>query len=203
MSGLSSERREQALALLARLDPQAPDQVAANLDALSPDFAELVLGFAFADVLSRPGIDLCTREMLTVAALMAMGNAPGQLEFHIRAALNVGVSRETIIEILLQIAVYAGVPACMNGISAARTRRTTSKPESQLCREGLTIGAGITEPVVFSEKMQTRREPRLPSCVVLQRLVSPVYASSTRAGRTLGLNWESMTPLRIRPPPSR
>ena len=70
MSGLSSERREQAFALLARLDPQAPDQVAANLDALSPDFAELVLGFAFADVLSRPGIDLCTREMLTVAALM-------------------------------------------------------------------------------------------------------------------------------------
>lgn len=54
MSGLSSERREQAFALLARLDPQAPDQVAANLDALSPDFAELVLGFAFADVLSVP-----------------------------------------------------------------------------------------------------------------------------------------------------
>ncbi|MFQ2659922.1 carboxymuconolactone decarboxylase family protein [Aeromonas caviae] len=91
------------------------------MDALSPELAELVLGFAFADVLARPGIDLCTREMLTVATLMGMGTAPGQLEFHIRAALNVGVSRETIIEILLQVAVYAGVPACMNGISAARS----------------------------------------------------------------------------------
>ena len=55
-----------------------------------PELAELVLGFAFADVLARPGIDLCTREMLTVATLMGMGTAPGQLEFHIRAALNVG-----------------------------------------------------------------------------------------------------------------
>jgi len=120
VSDLSSTRRERAFALLAQIDPQAPAKVAANLDALSDDFAEIVLGFAFADVVSRPAIDLRTREMLTVAALMAMGNAPGQLEFHIRAALHVGVSREEIIEILLQIAVYAGVPACMNGISAAR-----------------------------------------------------------------------------------
>ncbi len=87
---------------------------------MSHDFAELVLGFAFTDVLSRPGIDLRTREMLTVAALMAMGTAPEQLEFHIRAAMNVGVSREEIVEILLQIAVYAGVPACMNGVGVAR-----------------------------------------------------------------------------------
>lgn len=113
-------RRTRAFALLAQLDPEAPEKVAANLDGLSGDFAELVLGFAFADVVSRPGIDLRTREMLTVASLMAMGNAPGQLEFHIRAAMNVGVSREEIIEILLQTAVYAGVPACMNGINAAK-----------------------------------------------------------------------------------
>ena len=116
----NESRRRHAFALLARLDPEAPDKVAANLDGLSDDFAEVVLGFAFADVVSRPGLDLRTREMLTVAMLMAMGNAPGQLEFHIRAAMNVGVSREEIIEILLQTAVYAGVPACMNGITAAK-----------------------------------------------------------------------------------
>ncbi|MBO9356060.1 carboxymuconolactone decarboxylase [Bordetella petrii] len=125
MSTPTPDRRERALALLAQLDPHAPAKVTANLDALSDDFIELVLGFAFADVVSRPGIDLRVREMLTVAALMAMGNAPGQLEFHIRAALNVGVSREEIIEILLQIAVYAGVPACMNGISAAKKALAT------------------------------------------------------------------------------
>lgn len=117
---MTQERRAKALALLERLDPLGSSRVAANLDALSEDFLEVVLGFAFADVVSRPGIDLRTREMLTVSALMAMGTAPGQLEFHIRAALNTGVTREEIIEILLQIAVYAGVPACMNGVAAAK-----------------------------------------------------------------------------------
>lgn len=70
--------------------------------------------------MSRPAIDLQTREMLTVAALTAMGTAPGQLEFHIRAALNVRVTREKIVEIIMQMAVYAGVPAAMNGVSAAK-----------------------------------------------------------------------------------
>ncbi|MBB3809217.1 carboxymuconolactone decarboxylase family protein [Pseudochelatococcus contaminans] len=117
---MTLDRRAKALAVLEQLDPDAPARVAANLDALSDDFLEIVLGFSFADVVSRPGIDLRTREMLTVAALMAMGTAPEQLEFHILAALHTGVTREEIIEILLQIAVYAGVPACMNGISAAK-----------------------------------------------------------------------------------
>lgn len=117
---MMQDRRSKALALLESLDPAAPSRVAENLDALSDDFLEVVLGFAFADVVSRPGLDLRTREMLTVSALMAMGTAPGQLEFHIRGALNVGVTREEIVEILLQIAVYAGVPACMNGIAAAK-----------------------------------------------------------------------------------
>ena len=115
-----NHRRQQALAVLAELDSQASAKIAANLDAVSPDLVELVLGFAFTDVLTRPSLNLRTREMLTVAALTAMGTAQSQLEFHIHAALNVGVSREDIVEILLQMAVYAGVPALMNGINAAR-----------------------------------------------------------------------------------
>lgn len=115
-----SERLSRALELLERLESGAPEKVTANLDELSPEFTEIILGFAFADVGARPAIDLKTREMMTVAALTAMGTAPGQLEFHIRAALNVGVSREEIIEILLQMAVYAGVPACINGVAMAK-----------------------------------------------------------------------------------
>lgn len=92
---------------------------------MSDDFTEVVLGFAFTDVVSRPGMDLKTREMLTVAALTAMATAPGQLEFHIRAAINVGVTREEIAEIILQMAVYAGVPACMNGVAAAKQAFST------------------------------------------------------------------------------
>ena len=115
-----SERLSRALELLETMERGAPEKVTANLDELSPEFTEIILGFAFADVGARPAIDLKTREMMTVAALTAMGTAPGQLEFHIRAALNVGVSREEIIEILLQMAVYAGVPACINGVAMAK-----------------------------------------------------------------------------------
>ena len=115
-----SSRREKALEILQQLDANAPSLVSDNLDAVSPDLLEIVFGFTCTDVLARPGIDLKTREMLTVAALAAMGTAPAQLEFHIKAAMNLGVSREKIIEIILQMAVYAGVPAFMNGIGVAK-----------------------------------------------------------------------------------
>lgn len=115
-----TDRRARALELLERLDADTSEVVSANLDAVSPDLLEIVFGFAFTDIIDRHGLDLKTREMLTVAALTSMSTAPAQLEFHIRAALNVGVTREEIIEIILQMAVYAGVPAFMNGISAAR-----------------------------------------------------------------------------------
>jgi len=58
--------------------------------------------------------------MLFVAVLTGMGTAPIQLAFHIRTALNLDVGKKEIVEIFLQMAVYAGVPACMNGVAAAR-----------------------------------------------------------------------------------
>lgn len=121
MSARPSDRRAQALALLERLEPGAPGRVAKNLDDFHPEAAEILLGFAFTDVVAREGIPLKTREMLTVAMLAAMGTAPGQLEFHMRAALNTGVTRDEIVEIVLQVAVYAGIPAAMNAITAAKS----------------------------------------------------------------------------------
>ena len=115
-----SGRREIALEVLRQLDAEAAGHVSANLDAVSPDLFDIVFGFTCTDVLARPGIDLKTREMLTVAALAAMGDAPDQLEFHIRAAMKLGVSREEIVEIILQMAVYGGVPAFMKGIAVAK-----------------------------------------------------------------------------------
>jgi 4-carboxymuconolactone decarboxylase len=121
MNAVPSDRRAQALALLERLEPGAPGRVTENLDGFHAEAAELLLGFAFTDVVAREGIVLKTREMLTVAMLAAMGTAPGQLEFHMRAALNTGVSRQEIVEIVLQVAVYAGIPAAMNAITAAKS----------------------------------------------------------------------------------
>lgn len=125
MSAMPSERRTQALALLEWLEPGAPKRVTENLDGFHDDATEILLGFAFTDVVAREGISLKTREMLTVSMLAAMGTAPGQLEFHIRAALNTGTTREEIVEIVLQVAVYAGIPASMNAITAAKSAFTS------------------------------------------------------------------------------
>ena len=87
---------------------------------VAPDLARYVIEFPFGDVYSRPGLDLKSREIATVAALTALGNAAPQLKVHIHGALNVGCSREEIVEIIIQMAVYAGFPAALNGIFAAR-----------------------------------------------------------------------------------
>ncbi|MCK2184111.1 carboxymuconolactone decarboxylase family protein [Halomonas getboli] len=127
MSDAPTTRRDEAFALLARLEPEAPARVARNLDDFDADAAEILLGFAFADVVARDGLDLRTREMLTVAMLGAMGTAQGQLEFHLRAALNTGVTREQVVEIVLQVAVYAGIPAAMNAMNAAKAAFRTQE----------------------------------------------------------------------------
>ena len=114
------QRLDKALEIMEQLDPRSPAQVRGSLDSLEEGLIETVFGFAFADVLARPGLDLKTREMLTVAMLASMATAPGPLEFHIKAALRVGVTRQEIIEILLQVAVYAGVPAFMTAVTAAK-----------------------------------------------------------------------------------
>ncbi len=92
----------------------------ASLADIAPDFAAYVLEFPFGDIYSRPGLDLRAREIATIAALAALGNATPQLKVHIQAGLNVGLTRDEIVEILMQMAVYAGFPAALNGLFAAK-----------------------------------------------------------------------------------
>lgn len=84
----------------------------------------------------RPGLALCTRELTTISALTALGNAQPQLKVHIEGALNVGCKPEEIVEVIIQMAVYAGFPSALNGISAAREvfnkrgiKLTAARPE--------------------------------------------------------------------------
>ena len=89
------------------------------LTAVSPDFARWIVESAYCDVLSRPQLGLRDREIATLAALAALGNAPTQLKAHIEGALNVGLTRDEIVEVLMQMAVYAGVPAAINALQTA------------------------------------------------------------------------------------
>ncbi len=93
------------------------------IDALAdiaPDFATYIFEFPFGDIYCRPGLAVRDREIATIAALAAVGTATPQLKVHIEAGLNVGLSREEITEILMQMAVYAGFPAALNGLFAAK-----------------------------------------------------------------------------------
>jgi 4-carboxymuconolactone decarboxylase len=91
-----------------------------GLQDLAPELSDWVIDFAYGDVVSRPQLDLRTRELATVAALTALGNAPPQLRAHIKGALNAGCTPREVLEVVLQMSVYAGFPAALNGVAAVR-----------------------------------------------------------------------------------
>lgn len=120
-SGQESDRRARGMASIAKITGNEGRQVVNSLRDISPELGNWIVDFAYGDVISRPGVSLCTRELATVSALTALGNAQPQLKVHIEGALNVGCKPEEIIEIITQVAVYAGFPSALNGISAARS----------------------------------------------------------------------------------
>jgi 4-carboxymuconolactone decarboxylase len=114
------DRFERGRRALAEIDGAGGERVVAALADIAPDFARYLIEFPFGDIYSRPGLDLRAREIATIAALTALGNAAPQLEVHIKAGLNVGLSEAEIVEIIMQMAVYAGFPAALNGLFAAK-----------------------------------------------------------------------------------
>jgi 4-carboxymuconolactone decarboxylase len=105
---------------LSEIDGEAGERVVSALAEIAPDFARYLVEFPFGDIYSRPGLDYRAREIATIAALTALGNAAPQLKVHIEAGLNVGLTRDEIVEIIMQMAVYAGFPAALNGLFAAK-----------------------------------------------------------------------------------
>ncbi len=117
---MTTERYDRGWQKLKEIDGEAGERVIDSLKDIAPDFARYLIEFPFGDIYSRPGLDLKSREIATVAALTALGNAAPQLKVHIQAALNVGCSRQEVVETIMQMAVYAGFPAALNGLFAAK-----------------------------------------------------------------------------------
>ncbi len=112
---MSDERYQAGLQQLAQIDGEAGEKVLAALAV-----ARYTIEFPFGDIYRRPGLDLKSRELATVAALTALGNAQPQLAVHLHAALNVGCSQAELVEVIIQMAVYAGFPAALNGMFTAK-----------------------------------------------------------------------------------
>ena len=117
---MESDRYKRGWEKLKEIDGQAGERVIEALKDIAPDLARYTIEFPFGDVYSRGVLSLKEREIATVAALTALGNAQPQLKVHIHGALNVGCTRQDIVEIMIQMAVHAGFPAALNGIFAAK-----------------------------------------------------------------------------------
>lgn len=87
---------------------------------LAPEFFELVAKACFGMVWARPGLDLRSRSLCTVAQLAALGKTD-ELRGHLLGARNLGISREELLEVLMQTAMYAGIPAAVQALGAAAT----------------------------------------------------------------------------------
>ncbi len=85
---------------------------------LAPDFFQMVTEFCFGGYWSRPNLDLRSRSLCTVAQLAALGKT-NELKGHLAGALNLGIKREELVEVLMQTSQYAGIPAAVQALTAA------------------------------------------------------------------------------------
>lgn len=109
-----SERWEKGAAKMKQLFGQEPTP-----GVLDSDFLKITVENLFGDIWNRPGLALRDRSMITVAALTVLGREP-ELKIHIRGALNAGISREMINEMMIHLAHYGGWPVGVNGWRVAK-----------------------------------------------------------------------------------
>jgi 4-carboxymuconolactone decarboxylase len=113
-------RRERGLRTLTGIVGVRGGKVLNDLVAFSPEVTRDIVDHAYGSVLAEVKLDERTRALVVVAALAAMGNAQPELRVHLGSALNSGCTRREILDTLRVVALYAGFPAALNGLAAAR-----------------------------------------------------------------------------------
>ncbi|MBN2980940.1 carboxymuconolactone decarboxylase family protein [Cohnella algarum] len=110
------ENYKKGMEILSKIDGEHYKAIVDSFqDSVAPDLGRLAVEFNYGQIFSRPGLDLKSRLLATVAGLTAMGNTQ-QLKFYINGALNVGWTEEEIVECMMQMIIYAGFPAGLNTI---------------------------------------------------------------------------------------
>ena len=113
------QRHEQGMKVRrAVLGNEHVDRAIKNTNEFNADFQDLITRYAWGEIWSRPGLPRHTRILITLALMVAL-NRTNELKMYVRAALNVGVKREEIQEVLLQTAIYCGVPAANSAFRLA------------------------------------------------------------------------------------
>jgi len=115
-----TDRRARGLAAVAVTSRTAGQHVLDSLAGIAPDMAGFLIEFSYGDVISRNVLTPAQKEISMIAAATARGSMEPQLKVHVKAARAVGMSREQIVEVIIQMAAYAGFPAAINGLAATR-----------------------------------------------------------------------------------
>ena len=124
-----SEKYEQGMKVRrAVLGDGHVDRAEANKTEFDADFQHFITEVAWGSVWARPGLDRKTRHLLTIALLAGLGQE-NELAMHIRASQNTGVTPDEIKEVLLQVALYAGIPAANSAFAIAKQVYAELSPE--------------------------------------------------------------------------
>jgi len=105
---------------LSQLDSQQITRLRENFDHFSPELVKFTLEYGYGDIFSRDNLSKKHRQIATIAALTALGNAQPQLKFHINAGLNIGLSETEVKEIMLLMTIYSGFPSAINGTNVLK-----------------------------------------------------------------------------------
>lgn len=117
---MEKTRFDLGLEKLAEVDGNAGQTVIESLNTVAPALAKYIIEFAFGDIYTRKGLTLEEREMITIASLLTTGGCENQLRVHISGALNVGLTKNKIIETFLQCIPYTGFPKVINAVNVAK-----------------------------------------------------------------------------------
>jgi len=113
-------RYERGAVVLAAVDGHGGQRVVDALADIAPALAHHVVAYGFGEVYSRPGLTPPQRQLVTIGMLTALGGCEPQLEVHLNASLNVGLTPTEIVEAITHTAVYCGFPKALNAIFVAK-----------------------------------------------------------------------------------
>lgn len=117
---MTNERYQRGWDKLMEIDGEGGERVIESLRDIAPDLGKYVVEFVFGDIYSREGLDLKQRQLVTIASLSTQGSCEPQLNVHINAALNVGLSAHEIIEAITHCIPYTGFPRVLNAVLLAK-----------------------------------------------------------------------------------
>ena len=115
-----SENYRRGLKEITRIDPKRGAELVRELKKISPDFAEYFVEFAFGTVYARDVLDPKTKELVAIASLTVIGHCQNHLRTHIAAAFRAGCTKEEIVEVIIQSAVYVGFPSALSALKLVK-----------------------------------------------------------------------------------